>query len=279
MAQSPPTDISSTIPADAQRGALETLSSELETQWALLDFVFENPHACMEELFADVLAKPPEERFTRCTGVLEDHVQMEFGSFDAFVDQTASANETERFTLLTRIFEKIRDALLHEIFHTRNPVDVLILVAAVEEILFAIENATDAAPNGQKERWLSTVLALVARLFTVMQSVSEEDTNENGKETDVHLQAIAKDVKWAMFIREEDAMNDPQKQTDSSILAEVRAYGAIIAYARLTISVSRGAQLADCQQSEFTEMLDDADIRPRYGPTAVDDMSVGDANE
>lgn len=60
---------------------------------------------------------------------------------------------------------------------------------------------------------------------------------------------------------------EPTRNAGPDVKTEVIAFGTVISYARLNISVSRGAELATLSSQEFQARLKQYDVEPRFVQT------------
>lgn len=61
---------------------------------------------------------------------------------------------------------------------------------------------------------------------------------------------------------------NPEGMSFDEAKEQIIRFGAVIAYSRLNISLSRGAELAGVAPEGFRAELDRYDIEPRYGPNS-----------
>ena len=118
------------------------------------------------------------------------------------------------------------------------------------------------------EKVLSVFAALSSRMILIVLGEQSELTEE-----------MVRDVPRADFylqkaIGEEPAV-DPEERPFEQIRREVFKEGAILAYQKADISVSRGAELANIPVKEFEEALAAAGVKPKYGPETVEELRSG----
>jgi len=65
---------------------------------------------------------------------------------------------------------------------------------------------------------------------------------------------------------------NPEGLSSDEVKEHIIEFGAVIAYARLNISISRGAELAGVSPEEFRAELDRYDVDLRFGPNSVEEL-------
>lgn len=264
MSRSFPGDVSSTTPRDFPQAPLETLSSELRTYRAVLELLIDDPDEFVDEVVDEVLAMPADRRFESSVTVLEEHAREAFGSVEAFWSQFPAGDPEKALDLLETLSKKLRDETLEGVFQYRDPETHLVLVAAYQLLLDAVGRIDATEDDEERRRLVSTCVALLARIY----DASANRTDEDGVGTE--LRTIADDVGWA--ISELYDRHDPTEVDPETALEGIRAFGAVVAYGNLDISVSRGAELAKVSTTEFETTLAEGDVRPRYGPESVEEL-------
>lgn len=250
----------------------EPLASQINQLEAYLDFAFEDYSDLLSKMSDRVLALPPEERFTSSIHTAQEVIEDELGSVDVF-RSNFPMGEDQLISLLDEAFKQIMGEILSGILVIREPDDHLLLVSAMQELRLCIDIAYDCkkdagfADSIDKEQLFSTLTALWARIYSIRNS---EEASFRDK--------LAIDTVRAFYFRT-DSLDSPQMTdhpdalSDKGITAFIRKYGAVIAYAGLDISVSRGAELAEIPPREFRELLEKRGVEIRYGPESVEDLN------
>lgn len=244
---------------------LAPLSSQFQQLKSMMELVFDDYEEFLQELNRDVLALPPEERFTRSHEVLREHVEDQFGSADAFAAVLPQSDPEKLPAFLEQVFDKLLTDVLEGVFFQRSPEDHLILAALFQTLNYSIQRLTEADEQQVKNRIASTMLALLSRLQHVLSDSPETLPEEAVWDTAYGLHYVTAEDDRASF-------PDPAEMSFEEAKQEVIEFGAVIAYARLDISLSRGAELADVAPDEFRAKLDRFDVQPRLGPNSVEEL-------
>ncbi|MEF8979253.1 MAG: hypothetical protein V5A39_10330 [Haloarculaceae archaeon] len=244
---------------------LAPLSSQFQQLKSMMELVFDDYEEFLHDLNRDVLALPREERFTRSHEVLREHVEDQFGSADAFAAVFPQSDPDNLPAFLEQVFDKLLTDVLEGVFFQRNPEDHLILAALFQTLNYSIQQLTEADKQEVKNRIASTMLALVSRLQSVLSDSPETLPEEAVWDTAYGLHYVTAENDRASF-------PNPAEMSFAEAKQEVIEFGAMIAYARLDISLSRGAELADVTPDEFRDKLDRFDVQPRFGPNSVEEL-------
>lgn len=86
---------------------LAPLSSQFQQLKSMMELVFDDDEEFLQELNRDVLALPPEERFTQSHEVLREHIEDQFGSADAFAAVLPQSGPEKLSAFLKQVFDKL----------------------------------------------------------------------------------------------------------------------------------------------------------------------------
>jgi len=265
MSTSSPDDVSSTTPNDVERDPLGSFSSQLETVWTVLELLFDDPKEFVEDLYRDILELPPEDRFKRGIEPVRERIQQEFGSVKHIRQHAPQADPERLFGVLRQILETARDEAARGVFYHRDPEAHVVLLAAYQRMIITVNQFESTDDSDERDRLLSALLALFARIYDVASDGSEDESKNEEKEV---LRQIAADIQWVEFVaRDGDA---PREMGETEIRDRARLFGAVVAYATLNISLSRGAELGRVSTDEFRAALDLHGVTPRHGPDSID---------
>lgn len=259
MAGSPLGGSGDTGPREPRDDPLGPYHSRVRTASAVLEVVFDDPEAFLEAVFAGINERSESDRFEAASDVLEEHVRAEFGSFDAF--EEALGIEDVPGLVERALVDLIADTV-ERVFFVRDPCGTLVVTAAYAVALEALRASTTDRYAIEARHARSICLALLARIH---DGSTRETVDPDWLET------LAADVARgarALFEQERDWFGGGEDAEH-----EVRRFGAVVAYAELDISVSRGAELAGTSVETFEAALESFGVTPRYGPddpTALD---------
>lgn len=226
-----------------------------------LQFVFDDPGEFVDKLVEDVLSRPAAERFAVADELLREHLAEEFGSPAAF-ENRLPVDRAELLEHLRDEVERALDETLQGVFFHRDASGHLVVAAALESIRWAVGRTLDD-PAGTTG-CAATAVTVFCRLYSATTRRSEETPT-----------GLLRDV-----VRAVNAITGPDGAgfdvTDRSDADELRrmvdAFGAVVAYRDIEISVGRGAELAGRSREGFEELLDRFGVEPRYGPSSVEDL-------
>lgn len=252
-------------------GPFEPLQNEFRRMEIMLGFLFEDPEEAIQEFSEEILALPPEERYTESAEHFKGFLQDEVGDIDT-VRAVIPANQMsgERIVSLTiEIWEQLIEETLEMVFAARDAESAIIVSAgysAIRHGFVTLQNQPELSEE-RKKQVLSSMLAFSARLIEVHQRNAEEGVFEQ----------LVEDVGYTLFyiddaISEEPDFPNPDEASFEEVRRVAREFGAVIAYRRMNISVGRAAELAGVSRYEFEDLLERFDIEPRYGPFSVDEL-------
>ena len=272
MANAQPSgDVSQRGPAE-YLDPLAPLSSQFQQLQSLLELVFDDYEEFIRELTDDILSTPREERFTQSHEILREHVERRFGSTDAFAAVLPESNPQKIPAVLDKLVNKLLDDLLEGVFFQRSPNDHLVLAALFQGVRHGVRRVEDNGEEVDKEQILSSVLALWCRLQREIEE-SEEALSEDA------IWDVAYGLHYIIGSDAEPGFPNPKDLSFEEAKQNVIELGAVVAYARLNISVSRGAELAELPPQEFKRKLNQYAVEPRFGPTSVEDLHGGSMDE
>jgi len=260
----PGRDVSQRGPAE-YLDPLAPLSSQFQQLKSMLEFVFDDHEELLQDLTDDILALPPEERFTMSHEVLREHVEDQFGSTDAFTAILPESNPAKLPAFLEQVFDTLLTDVLEGVFFHRNPQDHLALAALFQTLEYSIRRLDEVEDQEAKNRVASSMLAILSRLQHILADSPES----------LPAEAIWDTAYGLHYLTTEDSGPDfpnPVGTSFDEVKEHVIGFGAVIAYARLDISLSRGAELAGVSSEEFRANLDRYDIEPRFGPNSVAEL-------
>jgi hypothetical protein len=189
--------------------------------------------------------------------------------FDRVADETLSMDRDDRFDssaatvgVTGRVAPRIGAAFLDELaasvqreLYLRGLLasdagDHMVLAAALQVARDSLDNIDDATDSGQLR---SALLALGARLYR---------TAHDGTLTDEGV----RDVALAEY-NSHAAIGDPLDEHPDSVAplhvrADLRVYGAVLAYDALDLPVESGASLAAESESDFADILEGYGVEP-----------------
>lgn len=264
-------DVSQRGPAD-YLDPLAPLSSQFQQVESMMELLFDDYETFIERLTEAILALPPEERFTRSHEVVREHVKDRFGSTDAFTAILPASNPEKLLAFLDQVFEQLLSDVLEGVFFHRNPQEHLVLAALIQTLDRCIQRLAEVDDQNRKERIGSTMFALLSRLRDILADSPESLPKQATVDTAYALHHLSLEGSGPEFPNPEDHGFDEVKQ-------QVVEFGAVIAYARLNISLSRGAEVADVSPEAFRALLDRYDVEPRFGPNSVAELYADDIDE
>lgn len=258
-------------PQSPGRGPFEPLQNEVRSIRTTLGLFFDNPEEVFKSIYQDVLALPPEERFTNSVKVFGEAIREEVGSLEA-AEALSDLDESDSHRMNRRLIslsEELIEALLQEVWTTRDARPAVATAAGLTAIRVGLQYLEEHpdVPDEDRKQIISTLLALMARIFNLADLEPDE----------VEVDEILQDFGYAVYYIE-DATEEgpdfpnPDEAAPDEVRDELYKLGAIIAYHNLNISVGRGAELAGMSRFEFEELLEESDIEPRYGPESTEEL-------
>lgn len=272
MANAQPSgDVSQRGPAE-YLDPLAPLASQFQQVKSMMELVFDDYEEFLMNLNEAILALPPEERFTHSHEVLREHVEDRFGSTDAFAAVLPESDPEKLPAFLKQVFDKILTDVLEGVFFHRNPEDHLVLAALFQTLDYGVQRLSETDDQETKDRVASIMLAMLSRLQQILNDSPESLPDEAIWDTAYGLHYLTTEDSGPESPDPEDLAFDEAKQ-------HVIEFGAVIAYARLHISLSRGAELAGIPLEAFRAKLGRYDIEPRTGPNSVEELDEDGIDE
>lgn len=263
-------DISRT-PSQRVVDPLAPFREQLEAYTSTLELIYTDFGDWLTELTRDVLKLPPEARFTESSEVFEEHLTREFGSPDAFESQLPNWNEEHAKEFSVELVERVLRRTLEEIWYVRDPEPSLLVATGFASIQHGLRHAQHMDEQKRNIAFSSTI-AYFARLYDVAEvgPTDAQSDEELWRDTARVIYHIERSVDG-----ESETIDNSESDDLTEVKAAIRRLGAVIAYSRLDISVSRGAELAGVSVPAFRELLAQSDVAPRFGPSNADDLFDG----
>ncbi|MFC4451148.1 UPF0175 family protein [Halorussus aquaticus] len=264
---------------ESGRGPFERLSTEYRSVLSLLESaadVFDLPSfvATAEE----VVDKPAEERFRMSPAEVGETYGFGDDDKQSFVKRAAwligdlgGAKVLSKLTgIVERPLTEMREQALEQLLKGRNQErEALILGLYFDRVLdvqYELERRLDRSTD--TDSLFACWHALISRVVLIGEGEQTHVTDD-----------MLLDIAFAEYCLAEASGEDPSvyppERSIDAIGEEVKHEGAVLAYEKLDISVSRGAELADVRVEEFEELLADHGIRPRYGPDDPSELFEG----
>lgn len=270
---------------DISSGPFSLISGQYQKALRMFElFSAFNDRPSLVESAEDVLAMPPEKRFTESHTVLfrfmgienireaePDDLPSEVVDFFEQTDVPKFLNQLHQ--LLDQEFRQTQQKILDQVLNDRsNAEDYLITVVFLEKLreIHSELNYLLEKEGGRKQKLevLSQHVVFLSH-FTMIASGEKTDFDEE------FLQDIVRYEYYDAKRRCEEPAFDLNGMDAKEIERRILLQGAIQAYGRLPISVSRGAELANRSRQEFEEALIDQGMQPRYGPDSADELRRG----
>lgn len=177
------------------------------------------------------------------------------------------------FDVFESQLENSIDDLYEELVETRGgEPGVLLASVFLEKLQRSAQAAAEVRyrdlDSERSRRALSTFVTMCSHFALVALGEREEFTEQ-----------LVRDVLWVDYYLAHDegerAGIDPAELTFEEVESRLLLAGAISAYERLDITVSRGAELAGVPVAEFEKHLLERGIRPNYGPEDGEQLLEG----
>jgi predicted HTH domain antitoxin len=261
-------------PRGPDGGPFEPLQNEVRSIRTTLGLFFDDPEEVFRNIYEDVLALPPEERFTNSIQVFGEVIREEVGSLEAAaalsnLDESDSQRMNRRLITLSG---ELMERSLQAVWTDRDAQPAVATAAGLAAIRAGFQYLEEQpeVPDENRKQIVSTLLALMARIF----NIADLEPNE------VDVDDILRDLGYTVHYIEDATgtgpeFPDPDETEFEEVRDELYRLGAVIAYQNLEISVGRGAELAGLSRFEFEDLLAEHDLEPRYGPESADDLQDG----
>jgi predicted HTH domain antitoxin len=253
---------------------LRHFSNQFGAIEAALQFVIDDPAEVAAEIFEAVLDLPREQRFSESIVEVESVVTPRIGSEEVLKTQLREFEPDDFVSLPREQLDSLLEDTIERVFFVRDASPTLVICGAYEIARQCSQIVGENQDDDLNERALSSMVALIARLYegSTAETVGQE-----------WLEALATDVLWASHAVRENTQSESDAIAEefepSEALEEAVRFGAVVAYARLDISVSRGAELAGLPVADFEQELKRYDVQIRYGPTSTDDLEGNVLND
>lgn len=273
--------------AGPSRGPFSLLASDyrqaMEFFQILLDLLDE-PDVSLVDVASEVLALPPERRFTDSASVYLNVVDMpdvedaDDGDLPPVVEAfLADADKQTTLLQLLQLLDteaaKLEQQCFERLLSDRSQGLEYLLFAVylqkLRDVFGKLETAVhqEVGPD-ELERLASELTALHSHFLLIAF----------GEKTEFDAELLRDILQYDFYDakrRGADPGTDPETLDIDAVEATIRQEGAIVAYDRVAISVSRGAELAGTSREEFEELLVANDVQPRYGPDSADELRRG----
>lgn len=249
----------------------------------VLDFLDE-PGIGLEDVAKEIQSLPPEQRFTESFKLyfelfgisdpeeaavedLPENFEDLFAASDKrstllrlfqLIDQEAATLEQESFDRLLSNRDEELDFLLFAVY-----------LLHLRDVLGTIESRLRNDPETEDMPQLLSELAALHSHFILIALGEKTEFDEN------MLRDTLRYEYYDRLRQGQDPDQHPDELEYEEVVAELRRKGAVAAYDRLSISVSRAAELGGIHRSEFEELLLAHGIQPRYGPSSGEDLRRG----
>lgn len=248
-----------------------------------LDFLDE-PGIGLQDIAKEIQSLPPEQRFTDSFEVyfklfgISDPEEADVGDLPGdFENVLADSDKRSTLLRLLQLIDQEAAKLEQESFDrllSDRDQDLDFLLFAVyllklRDILGTLESRIRNEAEADDTTQLLSELAALHSHFILIALGEKSEFDES----------ILRDtLRYDFYDRMRqgrDPKQDPDELERDEVVAELGRQGAVAAYDRLSISVSRGAELGGIHRKEFEKLLVEHGIQPRYGPSSGDDLRRG----
>lgn len=272
-------DYSGNGPFGVVADSSETMMNIIESFASLLDL------PDLIETTKEIISLPPEQRFTESADRYKDLLTDSKGQQPEQLEKRLP--DVKKDIILPKLLSAVQDILstveeriLQGILIDRDEdQEYLVLALYLEKTRQVFSDIELYRESESLKILLSTGVALYSRILLIALKEQTEITED-----------LLRDIVRADYYRSKainrELGDDPEELPMKIIEKKVLLDGAVLAYSKLDISVSRGAELADVSIDEFEAALVEKGIRPRYGPTNEEElfgdddwMNAGATNE
>lgn len=223
------------------------------------------------ETAKEIVSLPPEERFTRSVAEFKELLTDSEGEPSEQVEERLSG--VDKDVVMPRLLNVVQDMLgtletsiIEGVLTDRNESrGYVVLGLYFAETRRAFSDLSHYEDSDDFEVLLSTVIALYSRILLI---AFREQTEVN--------EDMLRDVVRADYYRNKviygQTGDNPEELPLETVEKKVLLDGAVLAYSKLDITVSRGAELANVSTDEFETTLVENGIRPRYGPASEEEL-------
>lgn len=274
-------DVRQTQPPETLTHPIKPLHSDVERMKYYLGLFTSKD--LIGDIFTKVMELPPEDRFTNSYQLMKELIQEEFGDEESLKSNYPWLADEGFLDRLNRLLQETvletQRKVLQGIYFKRDAKEHLIVAVLVEKFgrsLYLAINNSDELNEEEINKAISCSLALGGRLYDLVESVDSEIDEEVVEENEKINNEVVMDIKRAEYylsqISKEPSPESPEEREIGEIRREVIESGAVLAFELLDISVSRGAELADLSEDEFTDLLEQYGISSIYGPDSVEEL-------
>lgn len=223
------------------------------------------------ETAKEIVSLPPEERFTSSDEKFKELLTDSEGEPSKPIEERLSSLDKD--VVMPRLFNVVQDMLgtletniIEGVLTDRNESrGYIVLGLYFAETRQAFSDLSHYEDSDDFEVLLSTVIALYSRILLI---AFREQTEVN--------EDMLRDVVRADYYRNKviygQTGDNPEELPLETVEKKVLLDGAVLAYSKLDITVSRGAELANVSTDEFETTLVENGIRPRYGPASEEEL-------
>lgn len=233
----------------------------------------------------EIVSLPPEQRFTESVDRYKDLLTDSEGQQPNQLEKRLPDVKKEIILpkllsalqdILITVEERILQGVLVDRDEDRGYLVLALYLEKARQIFADIEFYRESE---SLKMLLSTGVALYSRILLIALREQTEITEDT-------LRDIVRADYYRSKAVNREIGDDPEKLPMKIIEKKISLDGAVLAYSKLDISVSRGAELANVSTDEFEAALVEKGIRPRYGPANDEElfgdddwMSAGATNE
>lgn len=226
--------------------------------------------AALFETVSRVLSLPPDERFTTSDRIFDEFVRehAERGDIHAAIEPI---DPDQLYSFLDTEIKDAQHETLESVLQYREPRDHLIVAMHQQVFRDALEAMRERDRLTPQDRQIvnSCYIALLCRFATF----SEYDTDLLSRSRiDDLVYDIAYSDYYLRSVEDDTSSPHPSDRTLGDLKKETILDGAVLAYHHLSLSVNRGAELADSSIEEFAKELSNRGTRPGYGPESVEEL-------
>lgn len=263
----------------AQQGPFERLSTEYRSVLSLVESVTEVLDLpSVVETAETVVDRPADERFRMSPEEIGETYGVGREDERPLLKRLAwVTGSLGRRTLLEkllgvveRLLTEMREGALEGILNSREQErDALILALYVQKTIdVQDELRRRLARSDDAADLFACWHALISRVVLVGEG-------EQNRVTDEMLVDLAFADARLAEARGEDSVTPPLERPVDGIREDAVREAAVLAYDRLDITVSRGAELAGVGVEAFEDLLASHGVRPRYGPDDPSELFEG----
>lgn len=261
-------------PHGPHTGPIGPLQNELRSMRTMLGLVVDDPETVIREVYTETLNLPPEKRFTESIELVQEALLSEVEDLETAkaLLPNVEGDENRLVSIVAELCSQLVESTLDSVWRDRDAEVAIALAAGFVAVQSGFEYLVNepAVQSDDRDQILSSSISLFARLM----SLEEEDPDQFDPED------LLTDIGYAVYyidagIQDTSEFPNPGTSEFETVRQQLREFGAVVAYARLNISVGRGAELAGVSRFRFEEILEANEVSPRYGPFSVDGLAHG----